>query len=331
MARLRTIKPEFWTDERVGECSPTARLVFIASWNFADDYGGIDRSAKQLKAQAFPYDTIEVEPLIQELIRVGLFVEYEANGKRYVHINGFQKHQKIEKPSRPRIPRYDSTVKSQGTLTESSPTSSGSSLGSCSLVIGSKTRARATQPKAAHQPKADKLAPPTSEARRQAPLSDDSAWVEFQSLQELYPPGTYRAVAWQGAERNFRKLRETEPIETLVKAVQGYAAQQEAMGKVGSQFVLSPEKFFSGNNWRGPFPLPTAPASNGAAKASAEAQASWAKMVSTSGEERTEHEQRALVLIGGYQRIRLRTDASTAQIRREYFTAFETTREGKAP
>jgi len=263
MARLRTIKPEFWTDERIGECSPTARLVFIASWNFADDYGGIDRSAKQLKAQAFPYDTIEVEPLIQELLRVGLFVEYQANGKKFIHISGFQKHQKIEKPSRPRVPRYDPSAKSQGTLPESSPTSSGSSLGSSSLGsgIGSgsgvRTRVRATPPKAATSPPAVQPAKPNQEARRQAPLTDDSAWVEFKAIKELYPPGTYRDVAWQTAERNFRILRETEPIEALIKAVQAYAAQKEAEGNIGSQFVLSPANFFSNNEWRGPFPLPT--------------------------------------------------------------------------
>ena len=55
MARIRTVKPEFWTDRRVGECSPNARLLFIATWNFADDHGGLDRSAKQLKAQGYRF------------------------------------------------------------------------------------------------------------------------------------------------------------------------------------------------------------------------------------------------------------------------------------
>jgi len=80
MARIRTVKPEFWTDRRVGECSPNARLLFIATWNFADDHGGLDRSAKQLKAQAFPYDDINCEPLVKELLDAGLLVEYEVAG-----------------------------------------------------------------------------------------------------------------------------------------------------------------------------------------------------------------------------------------------------------
>jgi hypothetical protein len=121
MARIRTVKPEFWSDERIGECSPTARLLFIASWNFADDHGGLDRSAKQLKAQAFPYDVIDCEPLIQELIGQRLLVEYESGGKKYLHISGFRKHQKVEKPAKPRIPLYEESLKSLGGLTEDSP------------------------------------------------------------------------------------------------------------------------------------------------------------------------------------------------------------------
>ncbi len=39
MARIRSIKTEFWTAEQVMECSPIARLLFIGMWNFCDDGG----------------------------------------------------------------------------------------------------------------------------------------------------------------------------------------------------------------------------------------------------------------------------------------------------
>lgn len=109
MARIRTIKPEFWIDERVGECSPTARLLFIATWNFADDNGNLERSAKQLKAQAMPYDAVDCEALLLELLAAGLLEEYESNGRKYLHISGFDKHQKIEKKSAARHPLPDSS------------------------------------------------------------------------------------------------------------------------------------------------------------------------------------------------------------------------------
>lgn len=148
MARLRTIKPEFWTDSSVGEVSPIARLLFIATWNFADDHGGLDRSAKQLKAQAFPYDSIDCEPLVQELLNAGLMAEYEVDGKKYLHIKGFDKHQKVERKSLPRVPLYEEALKSQRGLTEPSPSPRGSSLGSCSLVSDQdRTREEADAPR----------------------------------------------------------------------------------------------------------------------------------------------------------------------------------------
>jgi hypothetical protein len=122
MARIRTIKPETWTDRRVGECSTNARLLFIATWNFADDHGGLDRSAKQLKAQAFPYDNLDCEPLVQELLNVGLLIEYEVGGEKYLHIKNFRKHQRIDKPQKARIPVYEHSENVPRTLTEESKT-----------------------------------------------------------------------------------------------------------------------------------------------------------------------------------------------------------------
>lgn len=122
MARIRTIKPEFWTDEKVGACSVSARLLLIASLNFADDYGGLERSSKQLKAQVFPYDSIDCEPLILELIRVGLLIEYQVADRKYLHIKGFSKHQRVEKPAKPKIPLYEESANTHLLITEPSPT-----------------------------------------------------------------------------------------------------------------------------------------------------------------------------------------------------------------
>lgn len=106
MARIRTIKPDFWSDDVITDCSLSARLLFIGTWNFADDKGNLDRSAKQIKARVFPMDNIDCEPLIVELLSKGLLVEYSVNGKPYLHINGFDKHQKIDRPSNPVCPEY---------------------------------------------------------------------------------------------------------------------------------------------------------------------------------------------------------------------------------
>lgn len=120
MARIRTIKPEFWTDGSIIECSTNARLLFVGTWNFADDFGNLDRSAKQIKAQVFPADSFDCEPLIQELIDRRLLVEYSANGKIYLHIQSFAKHQKVDRPGAPRCPAFDDSLIVQRTFADDS-------------------------------------------------------------------------------------------------------------------------------------------------------------------------------------------------------------------
>lgn len=101
MARIRTIKPEFWTSEQVMECSTTSRLLFIGMWNFCDDAGNHPAAYRTLKAEVFPADdftALQVEALVSELIAAGLIEEYEADGKKYWHVTGWH-HQRIEKPN----------------------------------------------------------------------------------------------------------------------------------------------------------------------------------------------------------------------------------------
>lgn len=102
MARIRTIKPEFWTSEQIAECSPNARLLFIGMWNFADDAGILPAKTKPLKAKVFPYDPFNDDQLIawvNELEINGLIVLYSSNGEGFWKITGWEKHQKIDKPS----------------------------------------------------------------------------------------------------------------------------------------------------------------------------------------------------------------------------------------
>lgn len=101
MARIRTVKPEFWTSEQVMECSALARLLFIGIWNFCDDAGNHPLSPKTLKALVFPGDDItanQVADLLAELESNGLLSVYSHSTKLYLHVNGWH-HQKIDKPT----------------------------------------------------------------------------------------------------------------------------------------------------------------------------------------------------------------------------------------
>ena len=106
MARIHTVKPEFWTAEQVMELSPMARLLFIGLWNFCDDRGVHPVAYKTLKAEVFPADDLlssDVERLVGELIAQGLLSEFEAEGRRWWFVTGWH-HQVINRPSKSRYP-----------------------------------------------------------------------------------------------------------------------------------------------------------------------------------------------------------------------------------
>ncbi len=101
MARIRSIKPEFWSSEQIIECSPTARLLFIGLWNFCDDAGRHTYSPKSIMAQVFPGDsftTDDIRRMIDELSTNDLIRIYEFDGKQYLYVTGWSKHQRIDKP-----------------------------------------------------------------------------------------------------------------------------------------------------------------------------------------------------------------------------------------
>jgi len=107
MARIRTIKPEFWTSGQIMECSPMTRLMFIGLWNFADDKGRMTASPKKIRAQIFPSDEVTVENInimLSELSKNDLITLYEVDNIEYLQIDGWSKHQRIDKPQPSKIP-----------------------------------------------------------------------------------------------------------------------------------------------------------------------------------------------------------------------------------
>lgn len=106
MARIRTIKPEFWTSEQVMDCKPLTRLLFIGLWNFVDDYGRAPVAPRTIKAQVMPADDVsgaDIQDMLNELNALGLILFYSAADKEYFEITGWAKHQKIDNPSKYKV------------------------------------------------------------------------------------------------------------------------------------------------------------------------------------------------------------------------------------
>lgn len=95
MARIRTIKPEFFTSSDIVSLSPLARLFYVSMWCEADREGRLSWNTKTFKIRYFPADDCDIEAIAQECIDAELIDLYEINGKKFAEIPSFKTHQVI--------------------------------------------------------------------------------------------------------------------------------------------------------------------------------------------------------------------------------------------
>lgn len=103
------IDPEFWSDEKIADLPIQARLLFIGTWNFADDEGVIKARPEFLKSNIFPYDnditSDDVKNWFNQLVKKELLFAYADSGQQYAIILKFGKHQVINKPLVSKLPK----------------------------------------------------------------------------------------------------------------------------------------------------------------------------------------------------------------------------------
>jgi hypothetical protein len=112
MARIRTIKPEFWSSPDTASLDdPWARLLYIAMWNWADDKGRGTANPKELAGFAFPNDesisSADIRRMLGGIRRAFGVILYEVEGRPYYAIPSWDLHQKIDKRSAGRCPAPD--------------------------------------------------------------------------------------------------------------------------------------------------------------------------------------------------------------------------------
>ena len=100
MPRIRTLKPEFWQDEKLAPCTPITRLVFLGLICMADDAGRLLDNVKVIDAFIFPDTSETSRGSIGELSGMGRIRRgITASGQRIIEIVNWKTHQKIEKPN----------------------------------------------------------------------------------------------------------------------------------------------------------------------------------------------------------------------------------------
>lgn len=103
MARIRSIKPGFFSNEHLAELSPWHRLCFAGLWTIADREGRLEDRPRRIKAALFPYDDVDVDNILTGLADRNFVIRYVADGVPYLAIPTFLEHQR---------PKSDETLSS---------------------------------------------------------------------------------------------------------------------------------------------------------------------------------------------------------------------------
>lgn len=113
MARMRSLKPEYWDDEELATAtSRDARLLYPGLWNFADEHGRLRGDPRFLKGKIFAYDDDltpdRVDALVDELARAGKVIRYRVGGASFLYLPRLDRHQRLEPDKVPsRLPGPD--------------------------------------------------------------------------------------------------------------------------------------------------------------------------------------------------------------------------------
>jgi hypothetical protein len=131
MARIRSIKPEFFTSLTIADLPLSARLTFIGLWTYVDDNGVGPADPRLIRAAIWP---LEEDPEIlqrtredlQRLQEARLITLYEASGRPLVAVNSWLEHQKVSHPRKPRFQTPDEVPQRRDQETSTSPEDCGS-------------------------------------------------------------------------------------------------------------------------------------------------------------------------------------------------------------
>lgn len=214
--RSRNIKPGFFKNDILAECSPLARILFEGLWCYADRAGRFEVRPKKMKAEILPYDNGDITVMLQELYDKGFVRFYSVNGINYGEVLNFLKHQNphhTEKPSE--IPEFD--VNGEITVIE--------------RLIHGKNPADSLIP--------DSLIPDKKNTSNQHQYS-----INFLQFWKLYP----RKVGKRTAFQSWRRLKCDDKLTEILEAVK-LQKESEEWEKNGGEFIPHPTKWLNRAGW----------------------------------------------------------------------------------
>lgn len=228
MARIRTIKPEFFTSEDIVSLSPLARLLYVALWCEADKEGRMVWKPRTFKLRYLPADNCSAEDLCAELIEAGLVVLYEDGA--YAYIPKFARHQHINpRESASVLPEPDARAQ-KSTRKQRVTTRHDASAREDDAQVGREGKGK----------EGEGMNNPPS-PRKRGSAGDDG----FDAFWAAYPNKT----AKQAAAKAFEKL--SPSADLLDEMLQAIARQKTwpKWVKDGGQYIPNPSTWLNGGEW----------------------------------------------------------------------------------
>ena len=98
------IKPEFWASKTLMRLSRDSRLLFIAIWNFCDDYGFCLSSTRRILGDVFPIDESVTEKMVGqwlgELVESKLIIPTKYKDQDLFLVRSWNEHQTVQHKSK---------------------------------------------------------------------------------------------------------------------------------------------------------------------------------------------------------------------------------------
>lgn len=190
VARIRTIKPEMPHSETLGKVSREARLLFVNLFTIADDEGRARASSRLLASLLYPYDDDAphlMDDWLSDLNRVEAIRLYEVDGVRYLDIPKWLEHQKIDRPSKSRLPAYSAEAREASRSLDALPST------------------------------LDLVPTPCK-----PPRGGDAYSADFEKWWEAYPNKVGKDAAWKKWKAAIKRV----DLETLLAAAKRYIANK---------------------------------------------------------------------------------------------------------
>ena len=229
MARIRTIKPEFFRHEALFEAEQASglplRVAYAGLFTVADREGRFKWSPRALKLDCLSYDEVDFAAVLDALAAAGFIVKYEIDGESYGAIPSWKRHQFINNRENPSaLPAPNESILTQDArVTDASSTRVEHGQGEGKGREGNGKERNGTDRNG------------TGGTLANASRAPQNVEAEFETFWKLYPTRK-GANPKAPAEKAFdAALRSGVAASALLQAVKAFAAAEAA--KAGTEFI----------------------------------------------------------------------------------------------